>query len=327
MKLDNLNIKFTNSFKSKKDDKKKPYDPTIYIRGGDLIKKPELDKGTNRYSYKDYLKSKENQSDDKKNQNSQIQGNNLNSNSKTEEINGFDQFNNRFSMYNKGTEPKSTNIVEEPKKDFEFKEKKIIEVDKSIKNPYSDIGFMNNTNLNSQVNIKSINTNIPNFNNNINQISSSNTFQPNNINLNNQKSDFFLLQSNNNQIKSNLNQNNLNNFNNLNQNLNNVQQNYSNMNLNYNNQNNKGLNQNFSQMNQNMNLLNQNFNLNSQQMNNNTIKVTDLNQLSQSSKPQDFNYPNQSDLYSYSNYPKNDKKNQKQTNKIKLLFYAFQYIK
>lgn len=304
LKLDNINSR-VNSIKTTKN--KKTYDPTKYVRGDFLINKPEFDKDKGQFSYKDFVERQRTQSileTSKK-------GNDNNNKGGDEGFSGGIGGGYGGNSFNKNEDgfsnSKSNNIVKEQPSSTESNNKKSgFEIDKSIHNPYEMIEMLPQSSFNkvNQSNIVN-NNNIGGFGQPMNQSNIvTNQFNPTLGGLNNtvnqnysQLSNFNLLtHSNINNLNnvSNMNMNNMNNISN-NLNMNNINNNMGNLNSLNNQSNNFNQFQNqFSQVN-----LNQNSYVGQSMMNqgNNMLQNNINNTISNK-------IPNQSDIYSYNNYPK-----------------------
>ena len=267
--------------------KKKLYDPTKYVRGEVLIKKPELDKDKGVYCYKDFVERQRNSTVVPNTTEKKSWGNNENQ--------GGGEVN--YGRSSMGSNNNKTQIKEVNK----------FEIDKSVHNPYEMIDLLpmggnnnqfmgNNTNIgmsnmysmsntNNQYSVNNLNNNMMNMSNmnNMNQFGINNNTNVNpsylqsGINMNQQQV-IGQNQFSNNNIGSSYN---LMNYTNIQgQGGNNVSQSQNNFNE-FQNQ--------FSQVNLNNNNVQSMVNNNNMQINQSTMNTK---------------FPNQSDLYSYSNYPK-----------------------
>lgn len=250
LKLDGLNSKF-NACSKQRGSGKPPYDPSKYVRGEFLIKKPELDREKNIFTYKDWVDR-------------QRGGTVTNETPKT--FTSMDVLSKDIEQLKV-----SNNMSNVNEKVDKQDSKPKFDVDKSVYNPYEDINDLSVRNTTNYGMVQSINqSQIPNKSNVINygnNMSNLNNYQMNNQNQNvnmNMNSGYGIIPNNtnmNNNINSNISQ-----FSNYQNQFSNQQQN---------------INQSMYQINPN----NQNF---SQMKNqNNTNQGV-----------------NQSDFYSYSNYPK-----------------------
>lgn len=294
LKFDNLNSKFAACDKQKPP--KKPYDPTKFIRGECIIKKPELNKEKGVFEYKDWVEREKQRTGS------------VFDNNKGDNAPGNDGTQGGFPTGGSGGN--QTQDIKDNKSK--------IEIDKSIYNPYEDINKLSMSNDLPYLNNINNTNNVGPYGSGVNQsqvggnIYSSNFGNQNPINQsqygmpNDQFSNY-----NQSQIRSNTvipghtsisNQSNLNYQNNMNpqniqqqsqiRNQSMYQQGFQNQNQNINPSN---FSQYQNQFSTNPNLQNPNY----QSMNN-----QNQNQNNNFSKIGNQGVPNQSDLYSFNNYPK-----------------------
>lgn len=254
------------------------YDPTKYIRGGDII---QTEKNNEKAKVDNKPRSRSTLND-------RSQGNSTN---KTKEVNEFDQIENKFSYDRKNS------IYSVKQNVLETQQPNQTEMNENINNPYSQINLNNvsyaKNKYQQQPTTKRSNTsNMNNQNNNKNQ----NNFDFSNHQNNQMNNQFDFLQASNNNNVNNRNMNPVNNYPNFNFNQNNT---------NNNNINNSSINSNYNQ--------GINYNPNANQNNHNKINnfdfglidFTNTNNLQQNinnaNNAINFYQNNQSQIHTYGN--------------------------
>lgn len=304
-----------NSVKNNKT--KKPYDPTKYIRGEALIKKPELDKDKNVYTYKDFVEKSRSDSIITPTPNNNpggygnTQGGGFGNKGGNE---GFNLPVNNFS--NEGLSAPTNkpgfgdlSNIQNKNSDSNFvgneieNKSKFFEVDKSIHNPYEMIesNTMNNhSHMNKYMNNISSNMQGQQINQ---SMMNSNQYTPinpstlkgvvNNVNMSHMNN------MNNNMSQMNNMNNNMSQMNNINNNMSKMNINQSQINSGINYMNNMSQN-NFNQFQNQFSNPTYNQNQGQSMVNNNPNLMQ--SQFNNTNTPNKM-FPNQSDLYSYNNYP------------------------